>query len=492
MNTPGKETNVPTIDPAWQDLLTGNNTHGVPHVNYARFVAESSGGTLRYSPEVGWLGWSGKVWERQPDEAPVLQAMTDAAKTLFRAFTEPGGHSWYQEAGNVLLRTNHRTYIARELRGMRGVRARLDEFDTHPHLLTFQNGTVDLRTGDMTAHDPQHLLTQITNVDYVPDAEMPEFDKFLRSTHPEDNGVREYLRTLIGYGITGENREHAFAIWYGQHGRNGKGSLIRALKAAFGPNLIMDTEFSVFEKGSAAHTEAIARLKSARIVTASEGSEGVPLDAEMLKRHAGGDAITARHLHGAVFEYVPQYLIVLLSNHLPEFRTSGAALWSRVRAVEFTQSFADNPDRTLDAKLRDELEGIAAWAVRGAIDYYAQGLISPEAVEATTRDHKEKVNPLAEMIGDLFEFDADAKTKRADFNRELKEWKVNNGYPTAKFQPSWVKVRLSESGVEERNHRGTWYYTGVRLTPEYGGPVKVPDSLAGIDSASRDVFGQGR
>lgn len=481
-----------TIESHWQDLLMGGNTQGVPHVNFARFVAEVNGDALRYSPEVGWLGWTGKVWERQPDEAPVFQAMTTAAKTLLRAFTEPGGQSWHQEAGNVLLRTNHRVYIARELKGMRGVRARLNEFDRRPHLLTFQNGTVDLRTGELQPHNPRDMLTHITNVSYVPDASAPVFAEFLRGAHPQDNGVREYLRTLIGYGITGENREHAFAIWYGQHGRNGKGTLIRALKAAFGPDLIMDVDFSVFEKGSGTHTEAIARLKHARIVTASEGSEGVPLDAEMLKRHAGGDAISARHLHGAVFEYVPQYLIVLLSNHLPEFRTSGPALWSRVRAVEFTQSFAANPDRALDAKLRGELEGIAAWAVRGAVDYYREGLTSPEAVEATTRDHKEKVNPLAEMIGDLFEFDADAKTKRSDFNRELKEWKANNGYPSAKFQPAWVKTRLGESGMIEKTVKGTRYYSGVRLTPEHGGPVQVPDNLAGIDSASRDVFGQGR
>jgi putative DNA primase/helicase len=324
------------------------------------------------------------------------------------------------------------------------------------------------------------MLTQEAPTRYRPDAECPTWLRFLANVFPDQSEVIDYLQTLLGYAITGESREHAFAVWFGSNGRNGKGTIVRALKAVFGPDLVKDVDFSVFERGGNAHTEDVARMRTARIVTASEGSEGTPMNDELLKRHAGGDSIQARHLYRETFEYVPRYLIILLSNYLPQFQSQGAAIWSRVRAIEFTQSFAGREDRTLDAKLAAEAEGIAAWCVRGAVRYYSEGLISPEAVSETTRKHKEKVNPLALLIDDLFVFDPAGQVQRSAFNQGLKEWRTGNGIATNRFTPQFTKFRLAESGVTEARINGVWYLRGIQLTPEYGGPVAVPDSPAAI------------
>ncbi|MFK0294487.1 phage/plasmid primase, P4 family [Streptomyces sp. NPDC090442] len=477
-----------TTDPIWKGRLS-RGADGIRHVDYARYCAERFDGRLRFSPHMGWLQWNGNAWTIGHKQAPAMDGITTVSDDMLKEAGETG-NEWLAEAAMNLRRTHHRRHIAGELEALPELHVAADELDAYPHLLTFANGIVNLYTGEIRDAYPECLLTKAAPTNYRPDAQCPQWEQFLADVFPDQPEVIDYMQTLLGYAITGENREHAFAVWFGNKGRNGKGTIIRALKKVFGPDLVKDVDFSVFERGGAAHTEDIARMRTARIVTASEGSEGTPMNDELLKRHAGGDSIQARHLYRETFEYVPKYLIVLLSNYLPQFQSQGAAIWSRVRAVEFTQSFEGREDRTLDDRLAAEAEGIAAWCVRGAMRYYAEGLKSPEAVSETTRKHKEAVNPLSPLIDDLFVYDADARVPRAAFNSALKEWKDANGIARNRFTPQFTKLRLGEAGVQEVKIEGCWYLTGIRLTPEYGGTPAVPDSPASLD-VGRSIFGNG-
>ena len=53
------------------------------------------------------------------------------------------------------------------------------ELDTHPWLLNFRNGTIDLRTGELTGHNPDHHITKLIEYDYNLTATCPRFFKFL-------------------------------------------------------------------------------------------------------------------------------------------------------------------------------------------------------------------------------------------------------------------------------------------------------------------------
>ncbi|UJB43591.1 DNA primase family protein [Streptomyces sp. A1-5] len=477
-----------TTDPTWKARLS-RGADGIRHVDYARYCAERFDGRLRFSPHLGWLQWNGNAWTIGHKTAPAMDGMTTVSDDMFKEAGETG-NEWLAEAAMNLRRTHHRKAIAGELEALPELHVAAGELDAHPHLLTFANGIVNLYTGEIRDAYPECMLTQAAPTNYRPDADCPQWEQFLNDVFPGQPEVIDYMQTLLGYAITGENREHAFAVWFGANGRNGKGTIIRALKKVFGEDLVKDVDFSVFERGRSAHTEDVARMRTARIIAASEGSEGTPMNDEVLKRHAGGDSIQARHLYGQTFEYVPRYLIVLLSNYLPQFQSQGAAIWSRVRAVEFSQCFEGREDRTLENRLAAEAEGIAAWCVRGAMRYYEEGLKSPEAVSETTRKHKEAVNPLSLLIDDLFVYDAGARVPRAAFNSALKEWKEANGVARNRFTPQFTKFRLGESGVQEVKIEGTWYLTGIRLTPEFGGTLPVPDSPASLDTGG-SIFDNG-
>ena len=95
---------------------------------------------------------------------------------LRRAITET------PDRDEVDRRTKH--YIAscgaHKLEAMLTVAAPLvavdaDRLDKGPNLLACRNGTVDLRTGELRAADPDDLLTMGVDLDYDPGAHSPEW-----------------------------------------------------------------------------------------------------------------------------------------------------------------------------------------------------------------------------------------------------------------------------------------------------------------------------
>ncbi|MFJ5993886.1 phage/plasmid primase, P4 family [Streptomyces sp. NPDC092370] len=459
-------------DENWETLpakLEYSRDQPVQHVNYARFVARHTGHHLRYMENVGWYRWNGVIWEATGGNGAAFQAITDAAHVLNRYATEnPAALAWVNSAVKLMLNSPHRRAIVAELENLRSLRVTADQFDSARHLLSFRNGTVDLRTGDLREHDSADMLTQCAQVNYRPDAQAPRWLRFVEEVFPDDSELQRYYQTFLGYCITGEVREHALGVWYGAHGRNGKGTTVRTMQAAFGPDIIREVEFSIFEnvRGQAPHTEQIAGMRSARMVVAQEGNQGTPMNTALLKNLSGGDRVSTRHLMGRTFSYSPTFTIVLATNHLPEFASGGAALWARTKAILFGQSFADRRDPELEPTIQGpEIEGVAAWVVEGAKQYYAEGLRDPLAVVAATEFHKDSVDPLKDLVGELFDYAEGCEVQRSTFNRELKDWRDTNGDRSNKYSPSSVKRHLLDSGkVEEIRHKTEgWKYRGIRL-----------------------------
>jgi putative DNA primase/helicase len=74
-------------------------------------------------------------------------------------------------------------------------------------------------------------------------------------------------------------------------------------------------------------------------------------------------------LYEEAFEFTPQFKIFLGTNHLPKI-TMDPAVWERVRKIPFAVQIPKaERDKRLDERLRAELPGILAWAVRGCLEW---------------------------------------------------------------------------------------------------------------------------
>ncbi|MFI9721545.1 phage/plasmid primase, P4 family [Streptomyces sp. NPDC052396] len=352
-----------------------------------------SDGRIKYAPGLGYYVWNGTVWERS--EVKVRQEIhrMGAALVLVGETQKARGFTMTSRIDALLT----------ELRSVPHVHVDAAEFDARPDLLTFRNGTVNLRTGFLRPHDKGDMITYALDLDYDPQAKCPRWEQFLGEIFPGHPELVAYVQRLIGYGITGSTAEQSFCVLWGK-GANGKSVLTDVLTGVF-RSISKTTPFATFEeKPSGGIPNDVAALRGSRLVMASEGESGKPMSEAVLKRVTGKDMISARFLRQEFFEYKPTFLLLLATNHKPRFRGQDEGLWRRVKLLPFSRWFApEERDPDLDRKLLAEAQGIAAWAVRGAVDWYRGGLQDPPIITRASSEYRATSDALAGFFPGVLE-----------------------------------------------------------------------------------------
>lgn len=422
-----------------------------------------SDGSIKFAPGLGFYVWSGQVWERS--EVKVRQAIHSMGAALVLA-----GEG--QKARGFTM-TSRIDDLMTELRSVPSVHVDASEFDARPDLLSFRNGTVDLRTGKMREHDKADMLTYRLTIDYVPDALCPRWESFLAEIFPENPELPAYIQRMVGYGITGHVSEQCFCVLWGK-GANGKSVLTDTLTAVFRV-ISKTTPFATFEeKQSGGIPNDIAALRGARLVMASEGESGRPMSEAILKRVTGKDMIAARFLRQEFFEFKPSFLLMLATNHKPRFRGQDEGLWRRVKMVPFKRWFAPHErDHTLDMKLLAEAEGIAAWAVRGAVEWFAHGLDDPAVIKDAVKEYRETSDALAGFFPGILEEREGAVTEGGDAFNLYMDWCEAENLPA---KERWTRTgfyrAMEERGIVKKKTAKGIALVGVAnaLEPAAKGP----------------------
>ncbi|MFE6159829.1 phage/plasmid primase, P4 family [Streptomyces sp. NPDC056486] len=410
--------------------------YGETHAINAYALVAWTDGRIKYATGLGFFVWNGRTWDRSTTKVRQEVHRMGAALALAG---ETG-------AAKGFLNTTGIDSLMTELRSVPSVHVDADAFDAKPNLLSFRNGVVDLRTGQLRPHDKNDMLTVSLPVDYDPNAAAPRWEQFLSEIFPGMPDLVGYMQRLTGYGITGNTSEQCFAVLHGK-GANGKSVFTDVLTTIFGP-ITRTTPFATFEdKGSGGIPNDIAALRGARLVMASEGESGKAMSEAVLKRVTGKDKVTARFLRQEFFTFAPTFLIMLATNHKPRFRGADEGLWRRVKLIPFTRFFAPNErDYDLDRKLLAETAGIIAWAVRGAVEWYASGLKDPDVITTATREYRETSDALAGFFpGVLVPAEGNVMPGGDAFNAYL-DWCEAENLPA---KERWTR-RTFFSAMEER------------------------------------------
>ena len=348
----------------------------------ARQIDTFLAGDLMYAPGPGFMYWTGSHWKRDETNYVRLlgrQFLDEIEAAMDITENEDEYAALRAMKGRISSRRGYDDILT-ELEALASVD--YEELDAQQHLLSFRNGTVDLRTGELREHRREDYLTScIGRLDYNPGATCPRWLEFIEEIFPNDSEMPDYIRRLVGYGITGSTREQCFAILYGR-GANGKSVFTDTLAYVF-DEITRTTAFSTFEtKPGGGIPNDIAALQGARLVHASEGEVHAHLSEATLKRLTGQDRISARFMRQEFFEFEPRFLIMMATNHRPSFIGQDEGLWRRVKLVPFDRFFEPHErDRDLSSRLRLEAEGIIAWAVEGAKQWYAdKRLIEPSSM----------------------------------------------------------------------------------------------------------------
>lgn len=353
---------------------------------------------LLYVGNVGWHVWDGARWARD-ERGDASKAVFDTLRAALEEAVELD-----RKARDDLHSDVRRCETSAGVAGVLQLASALDTFaavvgdlDADPWALNTASGTLDLRTGDLRAHQPGDRITKVCGAGYDPDADAGTWAAFLAQALP-DPDVRAFLRRLVGLSLVGKVIEHNLPILTGT-GRNGKGTFVRTLSAALGDYAI-EAEPELFLARDRAHPTGQLDLRGIRLATCQETDEGKRLAVATVKRLTGGDTIRARAMRQDFVQFEPSHLPVMITNHLPKVPADDPALWARLLVVPFDVSFLGREDTTLGDRLALELPGVLAWAVDGYRDYQTRRLDPPHAVKVATDTYRVSSDALAQFIDD--------------------------------------------------------------------------------------------
>lgn len=285
------------------------------------------------------------------------------------------------------------------------------------------------------------LITRVAPVVYDPMAEAPRFEQFMSEIMDGDTDRVAFLQRWFGYSATGETSEQKMVLHIGP-GANGKSTLLDAVGAVYGeyagtapPNLLTAPT-------SDRHPAEIADLAGRRLVTAHESDEGSVLREALLKQATGGDRLKARFMRQDFFEFSPTHKLQLLTNHKPTVRGQDYALWRRLLLVWYKVSFGSpqdviagvamrERDLMLSRKLAEEKAGIFSWIVRGAVDWYRDGLNPPDSVIEASAAYRVEQDRLMLFVSDCCIMDPNTFTSlngAFGLYSAYTRWCKENGY----------------------------------------------------------------
>lgn len=406
------------------------------------FAADHNGRLLNVH-NMGWKAWDGTRWV--PDTGLTQDALLSTLRRL-RAKGEDmaaAAHANEDEArkkqSKDLLTLVRSCESASGLAGVLTIASRLksmtatvDQLDADAYLLNMPNGTLDLRTRELRAHNPANLITKMTKGSFDPanPARSDLWNGFLGTVLP-DKAVLGFFQRIIGLSLVGAVLEHIFTIATGS-GRNGKGVAYGAVMNALGDYAAVAEEglFEVQRSGNAqGASPGLAKLRGVRFLVASELDERARIAAAFMKRMTGGDRITARELYGAPFEFSPAFLILMITNFLPKLPANDPATWARVRVILFGVVIPESQqDPHLGSKLDSAADAVLAWAVAGLADYQAHGLGEPATVKSATQAYAESQDDVRRFVDARC---TDAPTNGGDTTTELssayQSWATDEG-----------------------------------------------------------------
>jgi putative DNA primase/helicase len=436
--------------------------------------------TFFHHIEKTWYFWSGKNWQRD-----TYQSLTEKMiQTVERILTieipwlnhleklpeqERGTRNAISPAMKFIRESFNRSKIVAALKIAADLIPVPAALDTHKSLLNCQNGTVNLKAGELQEHNKGDFITKIVPVNYDRDAKCPRFMAFLERAFPNNpEGIR-FIQKIFGYSLTGDVSEKKLFILWGAAGNNGKTLLFNVFRGILGSCFCvqMASESLVSGRVNAIRSD-IAKLIGHRFVTASETDKKYKFNEALIKLLTGGDAIVARHPHEREIEFTPELKLFIGTNAKPEFTLSDRAMMNRVCIIPFHVSIPlEEQDKKLTQTLIDEeAEGILAWAVEGARLWSEDGGLGENPFDQDTAAVIHPVVTIEQFLEKCCVRGPEHSVKSRDLQAAFNQFKVEQGDLTPELNVKSFGNLLNDCNLESKRQSDGIYRLHIALNDD--------------------------
>ncbi len=428
---------------------------------------------IRYSPErKSWMVWTGKVWEWDLGGVRIAKLAKKTARNIYReAADEPDDDTrkgLVKHAGATERQVRLDAMI-KSAESEPDIAIMIKELDANHWLLNVNNGTIDLRTGELKSHDRADLITEILPIDYDPAATGAEWGTFLCKIFNDNADLIAYIQRAMGYSITGDQSEQVFFFCYGS-GFNGKSTLLNACRLVMGnyAQQVPPTAFMVDKTKRGGPDEAIASLRNKRLVCSTELEDGQRISVSLVKRMTGGEPLWCEHKFERGYNFQPTHKLWLSGNHEPVITDTTNSIWYRLKKIPFTTEIPEADRRKGYAEYLAAEYGpaILAWLVSGCVEWRQAGdLREPEAVKQAVAEYRDQQDILHDYLLERCIFQKSATMDQKALYVDYKNWADENDCFTI-TKPKF-NTRITERGIIPGRRGGnTATWQGIRLLTE--------------------------
>ena len=357
-----------------------------------------------------------------------------------------------------------------------GMHLEVEELDADPWLLGTANGVLELKTGTLRDTRIGDYITKPVAIDYNPSAPRVAWEAFLKQILP-DPEVRHYIKKTIGYSATGSTREQKLFVAVGE-GANGKSVFLNVAARVLGPNAGHIASKTIINRRSDAHSADLATLIGKRMVITAEPARG-GLSEDLVKAVTGSDPITANRMRMDPTTFKPKFTLFLAANDWLSVRGADHGIWRRLLPIPFEVTI---PEAEQKRDLEDELfegeaAGILAWVIEGCLEYQAEGLAPPEAINQAGEMWREDSDPTPRFLHAVFDYgprELIEERLHKDLYKLAKAWWFDEGRDDVPDNYTFGKM-LNHAGVQLKKRRDGQYRCVPQLKAEWAHVIREDD-----------------
>jgi len=392
-------------------------------------------------------------------EPEKIQQFVDENRDTLKGFEVDRAENINQKLSNYTASLN----ILKMASGIEQIRIDSNALDAHPTYLQFNNGIVNLLTGELIKPSPIYLFTKKSLVDLIPGSNCPLWVKSYSEIFP-DVETQKYVQRIMGSVLGGEMPE--FITFFIGSGQNGKSLCVDVIQFILGDFAAILPFSALLKKrtGSVSNDQHV--LKGKRLGVASETATGAPLDEQFVKSTTATRTSTSRKLYGD-FEIVTNISkIFVTANEMPLIKDRSRGLSRRLLLIYFKQSFAGKADvNLLDKLLENESSGILNWLIEGYQSFKAKPLSQTEEMEAILNHHMALSDPIDAFLSQMILLDPNASTKTSDLLKAYERW-CQQHPGVNKLSNDMFYKELSARFPAHKGKRSESIYHGLKIVDE--------------------------
>lgn len=456
------------------------------HANAIRFVDQWKHRVRWVRGRKEWSYFDGQRWKPNASEEVIALARQTSISILEEASRIPDDAQRASIATWGVLSSNDAKYRAMTnvAQSDRRIWAEWDEFDASTYLLNFRNGTVDLRTGELRPHNSSDMISRLVPHNYDPSAVSPLWQAMVSRAVNGDVERFAYLQLAFGYALLGHNLEQKIFFLLGPEAC-GKSKMIEINRDALGNDYAVQSHPPLITRQKQRHDAVMFSILGKRYVDLSETDEHMQIDEAQLKSITGSSHMVIRPLFKQEINAPTTWTIFVATNESPSIENFSGAIKRRVVVIPCGPTIPEDARDELVASriLTQEVEGVLAWLVRGAMRYATDGFgQAPDVIVEATKSYEHENNTVLSFIDERCYQTARVKTKKSDLYDAYCTYHMRND---AKVGRNSFYARVEElCPVVTKDTR---YYYGIQLLQVNGTTSLEPFMIDFANGNGRQV-----